>query len=519
MYRTNTAQTKLSVPLDLDPNPPQQMTWDGLDFANCWVSDLVNITSWSVGIAPLLVGLNTVDTVTFPFLSGICNAVPTILNGYVGSDYHIPFPIAIRSSFGYYFGYFPVFSRAILSAVWLGVNCYYGLFGMTEAIAAIWPSYRNIPNHLPTSAGITTQQMISFFLFLCLHIPFMMIPVERLKKLFLWKTILIVPVSIAMTVWICVAAADVQGIFNQPARVTGAAHRWLFVATFSSTTNSWLTSAINISDFSRFRKRTRGQWAQLPTIPILKTLYSVLGLAVVGAGRVLHYDEDLPSPVAMLPYWHTTGGGRFLAFCCACLWLLAQISCDLSANSVPFGHDAMAILPRWLNVRRGSILCLCLGTWAMVLWLIVNSASKILTFMSAYVVFLCPIYSIMIVDYFLVRKQKLNLLDLYHPHGCYRYFAGVNWRAFVTEIAFIATNLPGMIHTITPSIPIPVALLRIYQMNWFITTFSSFFVYWGLCLGFPQMESLSTAILNSGETALDVVTGLQEVEMGGESKA
>lgn len=132
MHKTSTAQTKLSVLLDLDSIPPQQMTWNRLDFANYWIPDSVNVTSWSVGTAPLLVGLSTIDTVIILFLSGICNAIPTILNGYVGSDYHNPFLIAIRSSFGYYRGYFPPFSRAALSAVWLGVNRYYGLFGMTE---------------------------------------------------------------------------------------------------------------------------------------------------------------------------------------------------------------------------------------------------------------------------------------------------------------------------------------------------------------------------------------------------
>jgi len=116
----------------LDPIPPELRIWTALDFANYWVSDLVNITSWSIGTAPLLVGLSTVDAIVIVMLSGICNAVPTVLNGYIGSDHHVPFPVAIRASFGYYFGYFAVVSRAVLSAVWFGVNCYYGLFGMTE---------------------------------------------------------------------------------------------------------------------------------------------------------------------------------------------------------------------------------------------------------------------------------------------------------------------------------------------------------------------------------------------------
>ncbi|KAL4881909.1 permease for cytosine/purines, uracil, thiamine, allantoin-domain-containing protein [Aspergillus karnatakaensis] len=443
---------------DLDPIPPELRVWTALDFANYWVSDLVNITSWSIGTAPLLVGLSTVDAIVIVMLSGFCNAVPTLLNG-----------------FGYYFGYFAVVSRAVLSAVWFGVNCYYGLFGMTEAIAAIWPSYRDIPNHLPESAGITTRQMISFFLFTTMHIPFMLIPVHRLKRLFFCKTIVIIPVSIAMTIWICVKAGDVKGIFNQPATVTGSTHTWHWLATFCSTTNSWLTATVNMADYSRFSKGTRGQWAQLPTIPIVNTVYAILGLAVVGAGRVL-YDEDLSNPVTMLPYWNSTAGGRFLSFCCAMLWMLAQISCDLSANAVPFGHDIMAILPGWINVRRGAILCLLLGAWAMVPWLIVNSASKFLTFMSAYGVFLSSICSIMIADYFVVRRRRLNVVDLYHPHGCYRYKAGINWRAFVTEFIFVGITLPGVVNSTTPTIPIPGGFLRLYQLNWFVNTIGAFVV-------------------------------------------
>ncbi|TPR10136.1 RNase H family protein [Aspergillus niger] len=407
---------------DSDPIGPELQTWKGLDFVNYWFSDLVNITSWTIGTTPLLVGLSTVDAIFIVLLSGICNGLPTVLNGYIGSDYHIPFPIAIRSSFGYYFGNFAVFSRAVLSAVWLGV-------------------------------------------------------------------------SIAMVVWICVKAGDLQGIFNQPAKVSGQAHTWLWLATFSSTTNSWLTSTMNMSDYSRFAKTgSRGQWSQALTIPVIKTIYAVLGLAVVGSGRVL-YETDISSPVDMLPYWGNTGGGRFLAFVCAILWMLAQISCDISANSIPFGHDVMSFVPAWVTVRRGSLLCLLLGAWGMVPWLIVNSADKFLSFMSAYGVCISPICSIMIADYFLIRRGKLNLSDLYHPRGCYRYRAGINWRSFVTEFSFVGINLPGVINNVNPSVPIPSGLIQLYKINWFVNTLGSFVVYWCLCTLWPPLESLDPKVL------------------------
>ncbi|KAJ5771477.1 Permease cytosine/purine uracil thiamine allantoin [Penicillium nucicola] len=250
-----------------------------------------------------------------------------------------------------------------------------------------------------------------------------------------------------------------------------------------------------MSDYSRFAKTgSRGQWSQALAIPVIKTIYAVLGLAVVGSGRVL-YETDISSPVDMLPYWGNTGGGRFLAFVCAILWMLAQISCDISANSIPFGHDIMSFVPAWVTVRRGSLLCLLLGAWGMVPWLIVNSADKFLSFMSAYGVCISPICSIMIADYFLIRRRKLNLSDLYHPHGCYRYRAGINWRSFVTEISFVGINLPEVINNVNPSVLIPSGLAHLYQINWIVNTLGSILVYWCLCTLWPPVESLDPKVL------------------------
>ena len=155
----------------------------------------------------------------------------------------------------------------------------------------------------------------------------------------------------------------------------------------------------------------------------------LLGVASLGAGRVL-YNEDIWSPLQMLPHWHGPGG-RFLAFCCAVLWYLAQISCGISANSVPFGYDFMSIFPSWISVRRGSLICVVMGMWAIVPWILVNSASKFITFMSAYGCFICQTCSIMISDYFLVRRCRLDVPALYDPHGRYRFWVS---EIFILEL-------------------------------------------------------------------------------------
>ncbi len=89
-----------------------------------------------------------------------CVAIPMVLNGAIGAKLHIPFSVAIRASFGYYFAYFAIVSRAILAMFWLGIQGASGAQCMTIMIESIWPSYGNIKNTIPDGQGITTKGMI-----------------------------------------------------------------------------------------------------------------------------------------------------------------------------------------------------------------------------------------------------------------------------------------------------------------------------------------------------------------------
>lgn len=45
-----------------------------------------------------------------------------VLNGTIGARLHVAFPVLNRSSFGFWFSYFTVFSRIILSMFWFGIQ-------------------------------------------------------------------------------------------------------------------------------------------------------------------------------------------------------------------------------------------------------------------------------------------------------------------------------------------------------------------------------------------------------------
>jgi nucleobase:cation symporter-1, NCS1 family len=49
----------------------------------------------------------------------------------------------------------------------------------------------------------------------------------------------------------------------------------------------------------------------------------------------------------------------------------------------------------------------------------------------------------MVCDYYIIKKRKLNVRELYNPDGIYWYEHGFNWRAFVSFLIPVACVMPG----------------------------------------------------------------------------
>ena|ERR1700728_2132560 len=49
-------------------------------------------------------------------------SIVVVLNGTIGARLHVSFPVLNRSSFGFWFSYFSVISRTILSMFWFGIQ-------------------------------------------------------------------------------------------------------------------------------------------------------------------------------------------------------------------------------------------------------------------------------------------------------------------------------------------------------------------------------------------------------------
>ena len=110
-------------------------------------------------------------------------------------------------------------------------------------------------------------------------------------------------------------------------------------------------------------QHSRRQYIQLIIIPVGFTLASFIGIAVTSAGISL-YGEVLWDPLKLIDHWDNRAAAFFASFAFA----LATLGTNVSANSLCAGNDMTALWPRYINIRRGQVICAILGGWAVCPW-------------------------------------------------------------------------------------------------------------------------------------------------------
>ena len=136
-------------------------------------------------------------------------------------------------------------------------------------LKAIWPSIANFPNRLPPSANITTsgarqlafikmdrqtltypEGMICFFLYWLIQFPFMFVSPQKIRWLFLAKSIIVPPTWIALLIWAMVKVPPNSGLLSQKANLSGSALSWAWLGALNSALGSYSTLGVNIPDFT-----------------------------------------------------------------------------------------------------------------------------------------------------------------------------------------------------------------------------------------------------------------------------
>lgn len=174
------------------------------------------------------------------------------------------------------------------------IQTYSGSTAMTQVIRSIWPSYLNIPNHLPSSAGITTQEMVSHFLFWSVQFPILLIAPHKLRWFFVFKTVVVLTAAVGTVIGMSKLASGTGDIWDQKPTISGSTKAWLIMSSMSSMTGGWATMATNVADFTRYMKRPTGVYWQSLFVPAICTVLGVFGIISTSASKVVYGEVSIP---------------------------------------------------------------------------------------------------------------------------------------------------------------------------------------------------------------------------------
>ncbi|KAF3194508.1 hypothetical protein TWF225_007041 [Orbilia oligospora] len=493
---------------DLKPVEPARRKWQWFNFVFFWISDSFNVNTWMIGASTIVgFGLNWWQAWLTVWVGYFIAGCFICMTGRIGAVYHISFPVAARSSFGIWGSLWPVFNRAAMACIWYGVQAWIGGTCVYLMIRSIWNSWDNIPDtiHAPEGSLLNTRDFVSFFLFWFCSLPAIWFPVHQIRHLFTVKSYVVPVAGIAFLVWSLVRAGGIGKIVHQPAKASGSALAWGVIQGIMSSIANFATLIVNDPDFSRFAKKpSDALWSQLITIPTGFALTSLIGILTTSACAVI-YGQEIWNPLDLLKFFLDDGGTgtRVGVFFIATSFALAQLGTNIAANSVSAGTDMTALLPRFINIRRGGYICALVGI-AMCPWNLLESTNNFTTYLSAYSVFLSSIAGVLISDYYLVRKGYLQIRDLYSGKstGPYYFSFGFNWRGYTAYICGILPNIVGFVGAIGKDVPI--GATYVYRLNFFAGFIAASGIYWLLNHFFPA-PACSDSWNEIGEEITEVI--------------
>ncbi|KAL8969676.1 MAG: hypothetical protein Q9183_001887 [Haloplaca sp. 2 TL-2023] len=490
---------------DLKPVEPERRQWGPWNFVGFWVADSFNINTWMIASSMI----SGDDGIAW-WQSWLCVWIGYTISGFficltgrIGATYHISFPVVGRASFGVWGSLWPVFNRAAMACIWYGVQAWIGGHCVKLMIRSIWTAFEDLPNTFPDQST-NTRDYVSFFLFWFFSLPAIWFPVHKIRHLFTVKAYFVPAAGLAFFIWAIRKADGLGPIVHQPSKATGSALAWGMVKGIMSSIANFATLIVNDPDFARFaRKPKDALWSQFFTIPTGFAVTSFIGIIVSSSSAVIYGGNPVWNPLDLLDRFleGANSGERFGVFMIASAFALAQLGTNIAANSISAGTDMTALLPRFLNIRRGGYICALVGL-AMCPWNLLSSSNNFTTYLSAYSVFLSSIAGVIICDYYFVRKGYLQIRDLYsaRPDSPYYFTFGFHWRGYAAYICGILINIVGFVGAIGK--PVPAGATYIYNLNFFCGFIVASGTYYLFCRFFP-IPATSTFWMEVGDEVED----------------
>ncbi len=417
-----------------DLAPLGKQTWTSFNILAFWMSDVhsvggyvtagslfaLGLASWQV-LVSLLVGITIVYF--------LCNLVakPSQATG-------VPYPVICRSVFGVLGANIPAIIRGLIAVAWYGIQTFLASAALDIVLIKLFPSlapYAIVDDY--GFAGLSLLGWCSFLTLWVLQACVFWRGMESIRKFIDFCGPAVYVVMFMLCGYLIYKAGwsaidlnlgDVTYTgFNAVPVMLGAIA--LVVSYFSG-------PMLNFGDFSRYGKSfaavKRGNFLGLP---VNFLLFSVL--VVVTASLTLPvFGELITDPVQTVARIDST----FAIVLGALTFAIATIGINIVANFISPAFDFSNVSPQRISWRAGGMIA-AVGSVVITPWNLYNNPDVIHYTLETLGAFIGPLFGVLIAEYYLIRKQKVEVDELFtmEESGRYWYSKGYNPAAVIATVA------------------------------------------------------------------------------------
>ena len=422
---------------DLAPTTRKGRTWHAYSIFTLWANDVHSLGNYAFAIGLFALGLGAWQIMLTFLLGSVLLFLLLNLSGFMGERTGVPFPVMSRIAFGVRGCNIPAAIRGAVAIAWFGIQTYLASMVLRVLILALAPSLAPLDTN--SFLGLSTLGWISFVALWAVQVAIVSFGMEMIRKYEAFAGPVILLTMLSLAIWMFGQAGG-SIAWSTSESLTGGE---MWVRIFESAA-LWVviygTFVLNFCDFTRGapseRSVVRGNFFG---IPINMLFFAAVVVVLSGAqykidGTIIESPTDVVNAIP-----------NTLLLVLACLALIVlTVAVNLMANFVAPIYTLANLFPRTLNFRRAAIVSAVIGL-VILPWNLYNSPVVIVYFLGGLGALLGPLFGVIMADYWVVRKGRVNIPDLYSdsPDGAYAYTGGINWKAVIagTPAALVALVL------------------------------------------------------------------------------
>ncbi|ANZ39196.1 nitrate reductase [Lentzea guizhouensis] len=460
---------------ELAPVPIEQRTWTTYNFFALWMGMAHNIPSYTLAASLIALGMDWVQAFLTITLGNLIVLVPMLLNSHAGTKYGIPFPVFARAFYGIRGANLVALLRAFIACAWFGIQTWVGGKALHVIIGRLagegWTGASQV-------GGQPWTLWLCFFGFWVVQMLVIWRGMEAIRRFENWTAPLVSIGFLVLLGYVLVKAGGFGPILQTGSKLGWGPDFWkVFFPALMGMIAFWSTLSLNMPDFTRFggsqRKQVTGQILGLPTTMSFIAIVAIL----TTSGAQALYGEAIWDPADLASRFDSTA----LVLVALVSLVLATISANLAANVVSPSYDFSNAFPRRITFAVGGLITGVIGILIQPWRLISDPSIYIFAWLGFYGGLLASVAGVFVAGYWVIKKTRLHLEDLYlDGRGAYWFNGGWNWRAVAATLVGSVLAVGGAYGGPFPADGLIPFLKPLYDYNWVVGFAAGFLVFLAL---------------------------------------